>query len=119
MSVELTEWAELASTVKSPVGSNLASLLRSLSQLSDAELLSLELPVVQEKIVIWNSLRHGFKEALELPEGFLVVGCFQVDVKRETLKQAVDCLLPSLNGQCVEATTQAEIIKKAFPDTYR
>ena len=46
MSVELVEWAELASCMKSPVASNLASLLRSLSELSDAELLTLELPVM-------------------------------------------------------------------------
>jgi len=119
MSVELTEWAALACNVKSPVAANLSSILRSMSQLSDAELLQLELPVVKQKVTVWDSSKHDYKDALDLPEGTIVVGFFQVDVKPETLHDAVAHLKVNSNGSSWQARTQAEIIKKAFPDTYR
>ena len=119
LSPTLTEWAALASNVKSPVAANLASLLRSMSQLSDAELLSLELPVFKQKVTVWDSTKHEYNDALDLPEGTLVVGFFQVDVKPETLHDAVVHLKVNSNGSSWQARTQAEIIKKAFPDTYR
>ena len=119
LSLTLIAWAESASMIKSPVAANLSSLLRSMSQLSDAELLSLELPVFRQKVTVWNSSKHDYNDALDLPEGTLVVGFFQVDVKPETLHDAVAHLKVNSNGSSWQARTQAEIIKKAFPDTYR
>lgn len=116
MSAELTEWANLASTVKSPVASNLASLLRSMSELTDSELLSLELPV----ITVWDSAKHGLPEALELPEGSLYsLDKIELTINPLTLGQAINYLILNPNGSSWQARTQAEIIRKAFPNTYR
>lgn len=119
MSAELIEWSELCKTVKSPVAANLTSLLRSMSALTDPELLNLELPVVRNRVTVWNSSKHDYDDALDLPEGCLLSGIFQVDVNLSTLKDAVEYLQQNPNGSFWEATTQAEIIRKAFPDTFR
>lgn len=120
MSVELTEWAELASTVKSPVGANLASLLRSMALLSDAELLSLELPVVKQKVTVWDSSKHGLEEALQLSEGSLYnQEKIELSINPLTLGKAINYLILNPNGSSWKAVTQAEIIRKAFPDTYK
>ena len=114
MSVELTEWSELASTVKSPVGANLASLLRSLSQLSDAELLSLELPVVKQKVTVWDSSKHDYNDALDLPEGrYYADFGFNVEqsVSLESLAKVIDELKEK--GIVITARTQAAILVNA------
>lgn len=120
MSGELRIWAELASLVKSPVASNLASLLRSMSELTDAELLALELPVLKQKVTVWDSAKHGLPEALELPEGILYnQEKIELSINPLTLGKAINYLILNPNGSSWQATTQAEIIRKAFPDTYR
>ena len=120
MSVELTEWAELASTVKSPVASNLASLLRSMSELTDAELLALELPVLKQKVTVWDSAKHGLPEALELPEGILYnQEKIELSINPLTLGKAINYLILNPNGSSWQAVTQAEIIRKAFPNLYK
>lgn len=121
MSVELTEWAALTSCVKSPVGSNLASLLRSMALLTDSELLALELPVIRNKVTVWDSARHGCVEADQLP---IVDGNRKISI---TCKMYGDSLAGfNLVHQAVlivkrdfpsfTATTLDEIIIKAFPD---
>ncbi len=108
MSAELTEWAELASTVESPVASNLASLLRSLSELTDSQLAAAKIAV---NITVWNSVENNYQDALYLPEGCLIVGFFQQKVDKTLLYEAVK----SVKTACVGflAKTQAEILVKA------
>ena len=114
MSVELTEWAELASCVESPVGANLASLLRSLSQLSDAELVSLELPIVKQKVTVWDSSKHDYNDALDLPEGRFYAD-FGIKVEQsvspETLNETINELKEK--GIVIIARTQAAILVNA------
>lgn len=114
MSAELTEWAELASNVKSPVASNLASLLRSMSELTDSELLSLELPVVKQKVTVWDSTKHGFDEALELPQGSYCAD-FGFLVEQSVSLGDLDETITELKQKniAITATTQAAILVKA------
>ena len=112
MSVELTEWSELASTVKSPVGSNLASLLRSMSELSDAELLSLELPVVKQKV---DSSKHDYNDALDLPRGRF---CADFGIMKAEQSVSLDSLYKVINELkekkiVITARTQAAILVNA------
>jgi hypothetical protein len=114
MSVELTEWAELAATVKSPVGSQLSSLLRSMSQMSDAELLSLELPVIRQKVTVWDSSKHDYNDALDLPKGrFYADFGFNVEqsVSLDSLAKVIDELKEK--GVVITARSQAAILVNA------
>jgi hypothetical protein len=114
MSVELTEWAEIAACVKSPVASNLASLLWSMSQLSDPELLSLQLPVLKQKVTVWDSSKHDYNDALDLPKGRLYAdfGFFvEQSVCLDTLAKVINQLKE--RDIAITATTQAGILVNA------
>ena len=97
------------------VNGKIAEIIIALSKMTDNEVLSLDLSSLG-KITVWNSLQHGYNQALQLPLGTLIVGCFEVEVKPEELKKAVDVLKLNPNGTFLEAVTQAEVIRKAFPD---
>jgi hypothetical protein len=121
---QLEQWAECASLVKSPVTSNLASLLRSMAMLTDAELLALELPVIRNKVTVWDSSKHDYNDALDLPEGGSLYklygfGWVEGSVNSIDLTNSVAELKKNSNGSSWQATSQAEICRKAFPSIYK
>lgn len=114
MSVELTEWAELASSVESPVAANLISLLRSMAEMTDAELLRAR---VTTTVTLWSSGQHGYDEALGLPEGSV---CADIEFLGFLVQQSISDYplfdtIAELKSKdiAITATTQAEILVKA------
>ncbi len=85
-----------------------------MAMLTDSELLALELPVIRNKVTVWDWSKHDYNDALDLPEGrYYADFGFAVEqsISLESLAQVIDELKEK--GILITAKTQAAILVNA------